>query len=67
MSSRGTMTSSFGQMYCCFSRVPQSLCSRLNEIPEPVGAVAGNSFTGMVTRPKETVALAMARAGMRAL
>jgi hypothetical protein len=32
MSSRTTGTSSLMQMYCCLSRDPQLLCSRLKEI-----------------------------------
>src|SRR5450432_3276221 len=54
MSSRGTGTSSLMQMYCCFRREPQSLCSRLNEIAR-LASVAEYSFTGMDTSPKETV------------
>src|SRR5688572_21230811 len=54
MSSRSTMSPSFKQMYCCLSRDPQSLCSRLNEIC-PVDCVAVNSFTGIATSPNEMV------------
>src|SRR5688500_12829057 len=51
------------QKYCCLSRDPQVLCSRLNEIA-PLAWVAEYSLTGMATRPKEIVMDAMDRAAM---
>src|SRR5215510_9440445 len=64
MSSLGTTTlSSFGQMYCCLTREPHLACSMLKEIAEELLA-AENSFTGMDTRPKEMVAVPIARALM---
>src|SRR3977135_4499215 len=57
MSSRPTATSSLTQMYCCLSRDPQALCSRLNEIAR-LASVAEKSFTGIETIPKQTVAVA---------
>src|ERR1044071_539420 len=65
MSSRATGTSSFTQMYCCLSRDPQVLCSRLNEIAR-LASVAEKSFTGIETIPNETVSVAIDRAGMLA-
>src|SRR5215471_10744761 len=61
MSSRWTISLSVGQMYCCLSRVLHFLCSRLNETPADAW-VAANSFTGIETRPNETVAPAIALA-----
>src|SRR3981189_2503884 len=63
MSSRATGTSSFTQMYCCLSREPQVLCSRLNEIAR-LASVAEKSFTGIETLPNETVSVAIDRAAM---
>src|SRR5215471_13035498 len=63
MSSRWTISLSVGQMYCCLSRVLHFLCSRLNETPADAW-VAANSFTGIETRPNETVAPAIALAMM---
>src|SRR2546423_205289 len=63
MSSRPTGTSSFTQMYCCLSRDPQVLCSRLNEMAR-LASVAEKSFTGIETIPKETVSVAIDRAAM---
>src|SRR5712691_11077359 len=65
MSSRATATSSFTQMYCCLSRDPQALCSRLNEIAR-LASVAEKSFTGIETSPNETVSVAIDRAAMPA-
>src|SRR5437667_522765 len=63
MSSRPTATSSFTQMYCCLSRDPQDLCSRLNEMAR-LASVAEKSFTGMETSPNETVNDAIDRAAI---
>src|SRR5207302_11236818 len=63
MSSRATGTSSFTQMYCCLSRDPQVLCSRLNEMAR-LASVAEKSFTGIETIPNETVSVAIDRAAM---
>src|SRR5881392_118328 len=63
MSSRATATSSFTQMYCCLSRDPQALCSRLNEMAR-LASVAEKSFTGIETIPNETVSVAIDRAVM---
>src|SRR5437763_4723249 len=63
MSSRATATSSFTQKYCCFSREPQVLCSRLNEIAR-LASVAGKSLTGMDTSPNDTVNEAIDRAAI---
>src|SRR3979490_3371471 len=65
MSSRATATSSLTQMYCCLSRDPQALCSRLNEIAR-LASVAEKSFTGIETIPNETVSVGVGRAGMPA-
>src|SRR6267154_193120 len=65
MSSRATGTSSFTQMYCCLSRDPQVLCSRLNEMAR-LASVAEKSFTGIETIPNETVSVAIDRAAMPA-
>src|SRR5256885_4513387 len=65
MSSRPTGTSSFTQMYCCLSRDPQALCSRLNEMAR-LASVAEKSFTGIETIPNETVSVAIDRAAMLA-
>src|SRR6266571_7535441 len=65
MSSRATATSSFTQMYCCLSRDPQALCSRLNEMAR-LASVAAKSFTGIETIPNETVSVAIDRAAMPA-
>src|SRR5712691_10818180 len=65
MSSRATGTSSFTQMYCCLSRDPQALCSRLNEMAR-LASVAEKSFTGIETIPNETVSVAIDRAAMPA-
>src|SRR4029077_11801303 len=63
MSSRATGTSSLMQMYCCFRRDPQVLCSRLKEIAR-LASVAEKSFTGMDTSPNETVNDAIDRAAI---
>jgi hypothetical protein len=63
MSSRVTGTFSFTQMYCCFSRDPQLLCRRLNEI-ERLASVAEYSFTGIETNPNEMLSDAIDRAAM---
>src|SRR6187402_839037 len=63
MSSRATGISSLMQRYCCFRREPQPLCSMLKEI-DLVDSVAECSFTGIETRPKETVSDAIERAAM---
>src|SRR2546421_5391669 len=63
MSSRETGTSSFTQKYCCLSREPQVLCSRLNEMAR-LASVAENSLTGMDTSPKDTVNDAIDRAAI---
>src|SRR6266852_5147015 len=65
MSSRATTTSSLTQMYCCFKRDPQALCSRLNEMAR-LASVAEKSFTGIETLPNETVSVAIDRAAMPA-
>src|SRR5438094_1422441 len=65
MSSRATGTSSFTQMYCCLSRDPQALCSRLNEMAR-LASVAEKSFTGIETIPNETVSVAIDRSAMPA-
>src|SRR6266851_2491561 len=65
MSSRATATSSFTQMYCCFNRDPQVLCSRLNEMAR-LASVAAKSFTRIETIPNETVSVAIDRAAMPA-
>src|SRR5437870_853218 len=65
MSSRATGTSSFTQMYCCLSRDPQDLCSRLKEIAR-LASVAEKSFTGIETIPNETVSVAIDRAAIPA-
>src|SRR5215471_5108329 len=62
MSSRGTTTlSSLGQTYCCLTREPHLPCSMLKEIPAEA-LEAENSLTGIETRPKEMLAVAIARA-----
>src|SRR5437764_7945213 len=66
MSSRTTGTSSLMQMYCCFSRDPQPLCSRLKEIAR-LASVAEKSFTGIDTSPNEIVNDAIDRAAMSCL
>src|SRR5207249_4012914 len=66
MSSRATGTSSLMQMYCCFRRDPQALCSRLKEIAR-LASVAEKSFTGIDTSPNETVNDAIDRAAMLGL
>src|SRR2546421_12791067 len=66
MSSRATGTSSFTQKYCCLSREPQALCSRLNEMAR-LASVAEKSLTGMDTSPKDTVNEAIDRAAMSSL
>src|SRR5690606_1293211 len=63
MASRSTTVPSLAQMYCCFSREPQSLCSRLNEIAF-ADCVALKSFTGIATSPKEIVKEPIERAAM---
>ena len=63
MSSRGTISSSFGQMYCCFTRVPHVLWTMLKEIRDLDSAVA-YSFTGNETNPNEIVDVAMGRAAI---
>src|SRR5437660_7645443 len=63
MSSRATGTSSFTQKYCCLSREPQVLCSRLNEMAR-LASVAEKSLTGMDTSPKDTVNDAIDRAAI---
>src|SRR5438552_677251 len=63
MSSRATGTSSFTQKYCCLSREPQVLCSRLNEIAR-LASVAEKSLTGMDTSPNDTVNEAIDRAAI---
>src|SRR5581483_4064537 len=63
MSSRGTTTSSLMQRYCCFTRDPHALCSRLNEIAR-LASVAEYSFTGIETSPNETLSDAMDLAAM---
>src|SRR6266705_3201141 len=63
MSSRATGTSSFTQMYCCLSRDPQVLCSRLKEMAR-LASVAEKSLTGMETSPNETVNDAIDRAAI---
>jgi hypothetical protein len=50
-------------MYCCLSRDPQALCSRLNEMAR-LASVAEKSFTGIETIPNETVSVAIDRAAM---
>src|SRR5258707_12076707 len=65
MSSRATGTSSSTQMYCCFNRDPQALCSRLNEMAR-LASVAEKRFTGIETLPNETVSVAIHRAAMPA-
>src|SRR6185295_4351586 len=66
MSSRATGTSSFTQKYCCRSREPQVLCSRLKEIAL-LASVAEKSFTGIDTSPNEIVKLAIDRAAIHHL
>src|SRR5258708_24317949 len=63
MSSRATGTSSFPQKYCCLSREPQVLCSRLNEMAR-LASVAEKSLTGMDTSPNDTVNVAIDRAAI---
>src|SRR2546428_13945676 len=63
MSSRATGTSSFTQKYCCLSREPQVLCSRLNEMAR-LASVAEKSLTGMDTSPNDTVNEAIDRAAI---
>src|SRR4051812_38630987 len=63
MSARSTTTCSLMQMYCCLTREPQVLCNRLNEISLPA-CVAGYTFTGIDTRPKESDRSAIERAAM---
>src|SRR2546430_13268409 len=63
MSSRATGTSSFTQKYCCLSREPQVLCSRLNEMAR-LASVAEKSLTGMDTSPNDTVNDAIDRAAI---
>src|SRR5690606_2961282 len=58
-----TTTPSFAQMYCCFKREPQSLCSRLKEIAFE-DCVALYSLTGIATRPNEIVNEPIERAAM---
>src|ERR1051325_11349325 len=50
-------------MYCCFKRVLHFLCSQLN-VTAAEDSVAEKSFTGIETKPNETVAVPIARAGM---
>src|ERR1051326_8260057 len=64
MSSRATGISSFTHVYCCLSRDPQALCSRLNEMAR-LASVAEKSLTGMETSPNDTVNDAIERAAMR--
>src|SRR5882724_10130681 len=63
MSSRETVSLSCGQTYCCFNRVLHFLCSQLN-VTAADDSVAEKSFTGIETKPNETVAEPIARAGM---
>src|SRR5258706_2404749 len=63
MSSRATATSSSTQKYCCLSREPQVLCSRLNEMAR-LASVAEKSLTGMDTSPNDTVNVAIDRAAI---
>src|SRR2546423_9729594 len=63
MSSRATGTSSFTQKYCCFTREPQVLCSRLKEMAR-LASVAEKSLTGMDTSPNDTVKDAIDRAAI---
>src|SRR5438552_1767304 len=63
MSARATGTSSVTQKYCCLSREPQVLCSRLNEMAR-LASVAEKSLTGMDTSPKDTVNDAIDRAAI---
>src|SRR5258708_33425505 len=65
MSSRATGPSSFTRIYCCFSRDPEVLCRRLNEMAR-LASVAEKSFTGIETIPNETVSVAIDRAAMPA-
>src|SRR5258708_29016556 len=63
MSSCPTGSSSFQQKYCCLSREPQVLCSRLNEMAR-LASVAEKSLTGMDTSPNDTVNVAIDRAAI---
>src|SRR5207302_9590688 len=65
MSSRATGPCPCTQMYCCLSRDPQALCSRLNEIAR-LASVAEKSFTGIEAIPNETVSVAIYRAAIPA-
>jgi hypothetical protein len=61
MSSFSTTVPSRAQMYCCFSRDPQSLWIQLKRdraVVSPVEYI----LTGTETRPNDTVAVPMARA-----
>src|SRR5581483_881318 len=63
MSSRATGISSLMQMYCCFRREPQALCSMLKEMAR-LDSVAEYSLTGIDTSPKEIVSEPTERAAM---
>src|SRR3954471_14036074 len=67
ISSRGTTSSlSLGQMYCCFTRDPHFLWSMLKETLA-FDSADEKICTGTDTRPKEIVAVAIFRAGMRVI
>src|SRR6185503_2104659 len=53
-------------MYCCLSREPHFLCSMLNETLD-FDSDDEKRLTGTETRPKEMVAVPIARAGIRRL
>jgi hypothetical protein len=55
MSSFSTIPPSLEQTYCCFSRLPQDLCSML-KLTVADDSLAEYSDTGTETSPKEMVA-----------
>src|SRR6185437_10156787 len=63
MSSLSTTVPSLAQMYCCFRREPQALCSILNEMAL-ADCVAVYILTGIDTSPNDSVSEPIARAAM---
>src|SRR3954471_13283867 len=64
MSSFSTIPPSREQMYCCFSRLPQDLCSML-KLTVADDSLAEYSDTGTETSPNEMVAFPIERGGIR--
>ncbi len=63
MSSFSTFTPSLAHTYCCLRREPHPLCSQLNATAALVSLVE-NNLIGTETRPKESVAEPIGRAGI---